>query len=74
MNELLWWPPAPVMELAHLAVDSGGDPGAIHRALDPAMIPVPDVEESKENRCELTRTPYGRRFINEVPCKRVPNV
>ncbi|KAH7845895.1 hypothetical protein Vadar_007148 [Vaccinium darrowii] len=65
VNELLWWPPAPVMELARLAVDSGGDPGAIHRALDPTMIPVPDVEESKENRCELTRTPYGRHFINE---------
>ncbi|KAI8548079.1 hypothetical protein RHMOL_Rhmol07G0244600 [Rhododendron molle] len=65
VNELLWWPPEPVMELAHIAVDSGGDPGAIHRALHPTMIPVPDVEESKENRCELTRTPYGRRFINE---------
>ncbi|RVW31594.1 hypothetical protein CK203_091130 [Vitis vinifera] len=26
---------------------------------------VPDVEGSKEFRCELTRTPYGRRFINE---------
>lgn len=31
-----------------------------------SMLQVPDVEESKENRCELTRTPYGRRFINEV--------
>ncbi|PVH65397.1 hypothetical protein PAHAL_2G482800 [Panicum hallii] len=66
------WPPAPVMELARLAVDSGGDPGAIHRALDPTMLPVsaqgvkvPDVEASQENRCELTRTPYGRRFANE---------
>ncbi|KAM3704794.1 hypothetical protein ACB098_03G031900 [Castanea mollissima] len=29
------------------------------------MIAVPDVEGSKENRCELTRTPYGRRFISE---------
>jgi len=34
------WPPAPVMELARIAVDSGGDPGAIHRALDPTMLPV----------------------------------
>lgn len=24
---------------------------------------MPDVEGSKENKCELTRTPYGRRFI-----------
>lgn len=27
---------------------------------------MPDVEGCKEFRCELTRTPYGRRFINEV--------
>ena len=64
-NELVWWPPEPVMELARLAVDSGGDPAAIHRTLDPTMIPVPDVEGCEEFRCELTRTPYGRRFINE---------
>ncbi|KAB1202192.1 hypothetical protein CJ030_MR8G007902 [Morella rubra] len=64
-NELIWWPPEPVLELARLAVDSGGDPAAIHRALDPDIINVPDVEGSKENRCELTRTPYGRRFISE---------
>ncbi|CAA3007072.1 Hypothetical predicted protein [Olea europaea subsp. europaea] len=64
-DELIWWPPAPVMELARLAVDSGGDPGAIHIALDPTIIPVPDVEGTKEDRCELTRTPYGRHFINE---------
>ncbi|GJN10716.1 hypothetical protein PR202_ga28833 [Eleusine coracana subsp. coracana] len=53
------------MDLARLAVDSGGDPGAIHRALDPTMLSVPDVEGSLENKCELTRTPYGRRFANE---------
>lgn len=64
-NELIWWPPAPVMELARLAVDSGADPDAIHRAFDPTPILVPDVEGSKEDKCELTRTPYGWRFINE---------
>lgn len=64
-NELIWWPPRPVLELARLAVDSGGDPGAIQRALDPTIIPVPDVEGSKEVRCELSRTPYGRHFISE---------
>ncbi|BBH06533.1 hypothetical protein Prudu_018215 [Prunus dulcis] len=64
-DELVWWPPQPVLELARLAVDSGGDPAAIQRALDPTMITVPDVEGSKANRCELTRTPYGRRFISE---------
>lgn len=53
------------MELARLAVDSGGDPAAIQRALDPTILPVPDIEGSKKNRCELTRTPYGRQFINE---------
>ncbi|XP_031250463.1 uncharacterized protein LOC116108354 [Pistacia vera] len=64
-NELVWWPPEAVLELARLAVDSGGDPDAIYQALDPTMFTVPDVECSKENRCELTRTPYGRQFISE---------
>ncbi|OAY44040.1 hypothetical protein MANES_08G117600v8 [Manihot esculenta] len=64
-NELIWWPPEPVLELARLALDSGGDPDVIHRALDPSILPIPDVEGSKENRCELTRTPYGRRFISQ---------
>ncbi|KAL2254143.1 uncharacterized protein LOC105168920 [Sesamum indicum] len=65
IDELILSPPAPVLELARLAVDSGADPGAIHRTLDPTIIPVPDVEGSNEDRCELTRTPYGRRFVNE---------
>lgn len=39
-NEAVWWPPVAVMELARIAVDSGGDVGAIQRALDPTMIPV----------------------------------
>ncbi|KAH7574679.1 hypothetical protein ACOSQ2_009200 [Xanthoceras sorbifolium] len=64
-NELIWWPPEPVLELARLAVDSGGDPDAIHRTLDPTVLPVPDVEGCKGYRCELTRTPYGRRFISQ---------
>ncbi|PHT98954.1 hypothetical protein BC332_32102 [Capsicum chinense] len=64
-NELIWWPPEPVMELARLSVDSGGDTAAIQRTLDPTVIPVPDIEGSNEDRCELTRTPYGRLFINE---------
>ncbi|GAA0147316.1 hypothetical protein LIER_07047 [Lithospermum erythrorhizon] len=65
VDQLIYWPPAPVMELARLAVDSGGYPDSIHRALDPIPITVPDVEGCKEYQCELTRTPYGRRFINE---------
>ncbi|KAL6896586.1 hypothetical protein ACP4OV_007158 [Aristida adscensionis] len=73
-DEMVMWPPAPVMELARLAVDSGGDPGAIHRALDPTMLPVPDVEGSQENKCQLTRTPYGRRFANELIVARGPSV
>lgn len=64
-NELVWWPPESVQELARLAFDSGGDPDSIYPALDPTMLTVPDVEGSKENRCQLTRTPYGRRFISE---------
>ncbi|XP_072985267.1 uncharacterized protein [Typha latifolia] len=63
--EMVWWPPEPVLELARLAVDSGGDPAAIQRALDPTMLPVPDIEGLKKDKCELTRTPYGRRFANE---------
>ncbi|XP_050384554.1 uncharacterized protein LOC126801130 [Argentina anserina] len=62
---LVWWPPQPVLDLARLAVDSGGDPAAIHRALDPTMITVPDVEGCVEDQCQLTRTPYGRHFISE---------
>ncbi|CAK9328381.1 unnamed protein product [Citrullus colocynthis] len=64
-DELVWWPPQSVLELARLAVDSGGDPGAIHRALDPAIIPIPDIHGSRTHKCELTRTPYGRRFVSE---------
>ncbi|KAM1236551.1 hypothetical protein FF1_037624 [Malus domestica] len=30
------------------------------------MIIVPDVEGSKEDRCELTRTPYESRFITAL--------
>ncbi|KAL1198024.1 hypothetical protein V5N11_018310 [Cardamine amara subsp. amara] len=64
-NSLVWWPPESVLELARLAVDSGGDSGSIQRTLDPKMIPVPDVERSSKDKCELTRTPYGRHFIAE---------
>lgn len=39
-NSLVWWPPESVLDLARLAVDSGGDPGSIQRTLDPKMIPV----------------------------------
>ncbi|KAG6437751.1 hypothetical protein SASPL_102679 [Salvia splendens] len=65
IDHLIWSPP-PVLELVRLAVDSGGDPGAIHRALDPTIITVPDVEGSNEDSCELTRYPYSWRFIDEV--------
>ncbi|XP_078444960.1 T-box protein [Wolffia australiana] len=64
-DERIRWPPEPVMELARLAVDSGGDPAAIQAALDPAVLKIPDVEGLEEDKCQLTRTPYGRRFINE---------
>ncbi|KAG2278556.1 hypothetical protein Bca52824_061111 [Brassica carinata] len=66
-NSLVWWPPESILDLARLAVDSGGDPGSIHRALDPTMIPVPttNVEGSRTSKCQLTRTPYGRHFIAE---------
>lgn len=62
---MVWWPPMPVMELARLAVDSGGDPGIIHWALDPTPLPVPDVEGLKKDKCQLTRTPNGYRFANK---------
>ena len=39
-NGLVWWPPQSVLDLARVAVDSGGDPAAIQRALDPTMITV----------------------------------
>lgn len=40
IDELILSPPPAILELARLAFDSGGDPGAIHRALDPTIIPV----------------------------------
>ncbi|KAM7278902.1 hypothetical protein ACFE04_006036 [Oxalis oulophora] len=64
-NQLVWWPPEPVLDLARLAFDSGGNPDSIHRIIDPTIIPVPDCEGSIENRCHLTRTPFGRHFISE---------
>ncbi|KAM0947672.1 hypothetical protein DsansV1_C07g0069931 [Dioscorea sansibarensis] len=64
-NQMVWWPPKPVMELARLAVDSGGDPAEIHRTLDPTVLAVPDVEGAEEDRCQLTSTPYGWRFIDK---------
>ncbi|KAL5996129.1 hypothetical protein ACLOJK_026202 [Asimina triloba] len=66
-DALVWWPPEPVMELARLAVDSGGDPDAIYRAIDPTMLTVPDVDGCKKDRCTLTRTPYGRFHAKEYP-------
>lgn len=39
-DQLVWWPPEPVLELARLAFDSGGDPDAVHRTLDPSIVPV----------------------------------
>uniref|UniRef100_J3NCT3 Uncharacterized protein n=1 Tax=Oryza brachyantha TaxID=4533 RepID=J3NCT3_ORYBR len=65
VSRMVMWLQAPVKELAHLAVDSGGDPAYIHRALDPTMLPVPDIHEVK-NKCQVTRTPYGRRFANKL--------
>ncbi|GLT38018.1 hypothetical protein SLA2020_122910 [Shorea laevis] len=62
-NMRIWYPPEPVLELARHVFNSSGDPASIHCALDPTNITVPDVEGSKENGCELTRKPDGRRFI-----------
>ncbi|MCL7026185.1 hypothetical protein MKW94_013674 [Papaver nudicaule] len=56
-DELIWSPPDSILELARLAVDSGGDPG---------VFIVPDVEGSKECRCELARTPYERLFVAKI--------
>lgn len=39
-NELVWWPPHSILDLARIAVHSGGDPAAIQRALDPTPINV----------------------------------
>ncbi|KAG6498682.1 hypothetical protein ZIOFF_038404 [Zingiber officinale] len=52
------------MELACLAIDSGGDPAVIQGALDPTSLPVADVEGLKKDKCQLTSTPYGYRFMN----------
>jgi hypothetical protein len=56
-DEMVMWPPAPVMDLARHAVDSGGDPGAIHRALDPTVLPV-----------SVPSTPFARSFFFLLSC------
>ncbi|XP_021859018.1 uncharacterized protein [Spinacia oleracea] len=38
-DELIRWPPSSVLDLARLSFDYGGDPGVIHHALDPTIIP-----------------------------------
>lgn len=65
VKKLIWWPPAPVMELARSAVEWGGDHSVIERALNSTHYPVPDVEQCIEHKCQLTRTTFGRRFVNE---------
>lgn len=45
-DELIISPPPSVLELARLALDSGADPGAIHRALDPTIIRVTPLSPS----------------------------
>jgi len=65
VNNLIWWPPTSVMELARSAVEWGGDHSVIERALNSIHYPVPDIEHCIEHKCQLTRTTFGRRFVNE---------
>lgn len=65
VNKLIWWPPTSVMELARSAVEWGGDHSIVERALNSTHYPVPDVEQCIEHKCQLTRTIFGRRFVNE---------
>lgn len=64
-DELVRWPSPPVMELARLTVDSGGNPAVIERSLDPTVVKVPDVEGLAKDKCQLTRTPTAYRFANK---------
>ncbi|XP_057817839.1 uncharacterized protein LOC131030902 isoform X1 [Cryptomeria japonica] len=65
INELIWWPPSPVMDIARSAVEWGADPAVIHRALNSTHYQVPDVEDCLEHKCQLTKTTFGRRFLNK---------
>uniref|UniRef100_A0A0R0F279 Uncharacterized protein n=1 Tax=Glycine max TaxID=3847 RepID=A0A0R0F279_SOYBN len=84
-NELIWWPPEPVLELARLAVDSGGDPAAIHRLLDPTIIPhryliVKDQRKSAVSSPELAMADASfelnlyLQFLFELIVDRGPSV
>uniref|UniRef100_J3LWB8 Beta-galactosidase n=1 Tax=Oryza brachyantha TaxID=4533 RepID=J3LWB8_ORYBR len=42
-GRMVMWSPAPVMELAHLAIDYSGDPASIHYALNATMLLGPLV-------------------------------
>jgi hypothetical protein len=59
---MIWWPPESVLELARLAVDSGGDPAAIHRLLDPTVIPVSYKPNNNNNLQLLILNLQNSRF------------
>ncbi|KAH9299120.1 hypothetical protein KI387_030802, partial [Taxus chinensis] len=65
INELIWWPPSAVMEVARSAVECGGDPAVIQQALNPTLYQVPDVENCTEYKCQLAKTTFGQRFLNK---------
>lgn len=66
-DDMVMWPPAPVLDLARLAVDSGGDPGAIHRALDPTMLPVSSALPS-HSECQGGRKVWMRMYFFHHGC------
>lgn len=45
-NQLVWWPPESILDLARLSFDTRGDPSVIHRTLDPSIIPVRQSDSS----------------------------
>ncbi|KAM7469765.1 hypothetical protein LguiA_007948 [Lonicera macranthoides] len=65
MIGVLGWANMPKICLKREVVSLGSNLVKINRIEIESIISVPDIEGSKEDRCELTRTPYGRRFINE---------
>lgn len=63
-DEMVRWPPPPVMELARLAVDSGGDPASIQRSLDPTVLKV-----SLSQRLDFSPAPKAYDFATRGQCK-----
>ncbi|KAJ7551773.1 hypothetical protein O6H91_06G028100 [Diphasiastrum complanatum] len=65
MQRLIRSPPSAVAELAKVAVEWAGEPEAVLAKLSPTIYPVPDVEGTAADQCQLAKNTSARRFAAE---------